>query len=318
MKMSKINVKLMTKETYATLKKNIDSYEHYFQENPDNGEWINTISSDPAFETKKFMIEDFELKVPNVANDKVVDLENAITLYEHLKELPRYILSEPRFWLWIMFEKCYETSLKSMENIDKTSFKHQWLFGDGLRRGLFLGILSRLYYRAELTYDSDNKEDPYYLTRYVMESPSRFREITWRTISNQKFVVKAMLKAEIRVNNEIDFDESSKLFTALAKEICKLGSIKLIDAMDEKELENYIYRRYKKLVDHEIESQKTGKYNKAIDLSSVDDVKSIKKAKALFEELNGYMDSQNMISYCENRIKELSKKKRLLSYILKK
>ena len=88
--------------------------------------------------------------------------------------------------------------------------------------------------------------------------------------------------------------------------------------MDEKELEDYIYFRYKKLVEDEIESQKTDKYNKAIDLSSVDDVKNLKKAKALFEELNGYMDSQNMISYCENRIKELSKKKGLLSYILKK
>lgn len=318
MKMSKINVKLMTEATFATLKKNIDSYEHYFQENPDNGEWINTITSEPIFETKKFMIEDFELKVPNVANDKVIDLENAITLYEHLKELPRYILSEPRFWLWIMFEKFYKTSLKSMENIDKTSLKHQWLFVDGLRRGLFFGILSRLYYRVELTYDSDSKEDPYYLTRYVMESPSRFREITWRTISNQKFVVKAMLKAEIRVNSEIDFDESSKLFSALAKEICKLGSIKLIDAMDEKELEDYIYLRYKKLVEDEIESQKINKYNKAIDLSSVDDVNNLKKAKGIFEGLNGYMDSQNMISYCENRIKELSKKKGLLSYILKK
>lgn len=30
MKMSKINVKLMTEVTYATLKKNIDSYVHYF------------------------------------------------------------------------------------------------------------------------------------------------------------------------------------------------------------------------------------------------------------------------------------------------
>lgn len=316
--MSKINVKLMTEVTYATLKKNIDSYVHYFQENPDNGEWIDTITSEPAFETKKFMIEDFELKVPNVANEKAVDLENAIILYEHLKELPKYILSEPRFWLWIMFEKCYEVSLKNMENIVVSSFNHQWLFSDGLRRGLFFGILSRLYYRVELTYDSDNQEDPYYLTRYVMESPSRFREITWRTISNQKFVVKAMLKAEIRVNNEIDFDESSKLFTALAKEICKLGSIKLIDAMDEKELEDYIYSRYKKLVEDEIESQKINKYNKAIDLSSVDDVNNLKKAKGIFEELNGYMDSQNMISYCENRIKELSKKKGLLSYILKK
>ena len=76
--------------------------------------------------------------------------------------------------------------------------------------------------------------------------------------------------------------------------------------------------RYKKLVEDEIESQKTDKYNKAIDLSSVEDVKNLKRAKALFKELNGYMDSQNMISYCENRIKELSKKKGLLSYILKK
>lgn len=308
----------MTEGTYATLKKNIESYEHYFQENPGDGEWINTITSEPAFETKKFMIEDFELKVPNVANDKAIDLENAIILYEHLKELPGYILSEPRFWLWIMFEKCYEASLKSMKNISATSFKHQWLFFDGLRRGLFFGVLSRLYYRVELTYDSVNKADPYYLTKYVMENPYRFREITWRTISNQKFVVKAMLKAEIRVNDEIDFDESPKLFTALAKEICKLGSIKLIDAMDEKELEDYIYLRYKKLVEDEIESQKIAQYNKAIDLYSVDDVKELKKAKALFEKLNGYMDSQNMISYCDDKIKELSKKKGLLSYILKK
>ncbi len=316
--MSKINIKLMTEVTYATLKKNIESYEHYFHENPIDGDWINSITAEPAFETKKYLIEDFELKVPNSPYDRETDLKNAIILFEHLKVLPGYILSEPRFWLWIMFEKCYEASLKSMEKVNATAFKHQWLFSDGLRRGLFFGVMSRLYYRVDLTFAPENDEDPYYLTKYVMENPTRFREITWRTISNHKFVVKAMLKAEIKVNGEIEFDEKGALFSALAKEICKLGSIKLIDVMDENDLENYIYLRYKKLVENDIELQKFNKYNKAVDLASADDAKSVKKALSLFKELNDYMDSNNLISFCENKLKEFDKKKGLLSFILKK
>ena len=316
--MSKINIKLMSEETYATLKRNIDVYVKNFKNNTNDGSWIEDITPEKAFEIKKYQIEDFVLETPEDSYDRKTDLKNAITLYEHLNVLPGYILAEPRFWLWLMFEKGYEAALSGMEKIDSTSFKHQWLFIDGLRRGLFFGILSRLYYRVELTYAPENVDDPYYLTRYVMENPNRFREISWRTISNHKFVVKAMLKAEMQANHDIEFEEKGQYFSALAKEICKLGSIKLIDAMEETDLENYIYKKYVTIINEDLEHKRIEKYNNGIDLMNSNELKKIKKAIIVFSELNDYMDSEEMIDQCNERIKELKSKSGIFSFLKSK
>lgn len=316
--MSKINVKLMSEETYATLKRNVDSYVKNFKDIDSDGSWINDITSEKAFEIKKFQIEDFVLETPEGPYDRNTDLKNAITLYEHLNVLPGYILSEPRFWLWLMFEKGYETALSGMEKIDSTSFKHQWLFSDGLRRGLFFGILSRLYYRVELTYAPENVDDPYYLTRYVMENPNRFREISWRTISNHKFVVKAMLRAEMRANQDIEFEEKGQYFSALAKEICKLGSIKLIDAMDETDLENYIYKKYVSIINEDLERKRIERYNDGIDLMNSNNLKKVKKTITVFSGLNDYMDSKKMIVQCNKNIKELKSNSGIIDFLKSK
>ena len=283
----------------------LDKYEQKFINNPTNPSWINEITPNVAFETKKYQIDDFELKVPDGPYDRATDLENAIILYEHLNILPGYVLSEPRFWLWVMFEKGYETALKGMEKTNATAFKHQWLFVDGLRRGLFFGLLSRLYYRVELTYAPENKEDPYYLTRYIMENPNRFREISWRTISNYRFVVKAMVKAETAVNKELGVDEKGYYYTELAKEICKLGSIKLIDAMEENEIEEYVYSKYKTIVENAIEAEKVDKYNDAIDAMSLNSEAGYQKAIKILTELGSFMDAKKKIEECNDRLREL-------------
>lgn len=101
-----------------------------------------------------------------------------------------------------------------------------------------------------------------------MKNPLRFRELSWRTISNYRFVVKSILKAEIRVNNELNFEEKGDYFKTLAKEISKLGSIKLIDAMCEQDIEDHIYEKYLQIVFDAIIKDKTDKLNKAIDLAS--------------------------------------------------
>ena len=61
--MSKINIKLMSEATYATLRKNIESYSQEFKNNPSDPSWINNITTEGAFETKKYQVEDFELFV---------------------------------------------------------------------------------------------------------------------------------------------------------------------------------------------------------------------------------------------------------------
>jgi len=316
--MSKINIKFMSEVSYATLRRNIDKYSFEFKNNPKSSKWIETITSEKVFELKKFQIDDFELKIPNGPYDRKTDYENAITLYEHLHILPQYILSEPKFWLWVMFEKGYETSLKGMEKIDSTSLKHQWLFVDGLRRGLFFNVLSRLYYRVELTIAPENQDDPYYLTKYVMENPTRFREISWRTISNQKFVVKSMLKAEIRVNRELVFEEKGDYFSKLAKEICKLGSIKLIDAMDESDVEEYIYEKYYKIISTDLEKTKLDMYTKANDFIREDNEKSLIKAIKILYDLHEYKDSQNLLNECREKAKKYKQKSKFFGFLVNK
>ena len=311
--MSKINIKMMSDVTYATLKKNIEGYVDSFKNNMTDSSWINDITSEKAFNVKRYMIEDFELDIPKDAYDHTTELKNAITLYEHLRELPGYILAEPKFWLWVMFEKGYAPALKAMEKIDATAFNHQWLFADGLRRGLFFGILSRLYFRVDLTYDEENKEDPYYLTKYIMENPNRFREISWRAISNYRFVVKSMIKAEMRVNNELKVKEKGEYYQELAKEICKLGSIKLIDAMSDTYIEEYIYNKYKKIITDEREKEQSEKYTKAVDLLNESSVKSLKKAISLLKELNDYRDSEQLLVECNKKYKEFDKKRGLFT-----
>ena len=172
-----------------------------------------------------------------------------------------------------------------------------------------------LVYRIDLTY-CEGEEDPYYLAKYVMENPNRFREISWRAISNQKFVVKAMLRAEIRVNNEMEFAEKGEYFAALAKEICKLGSIKLIDAMEEKDVEDYIYEKYKSIVLNGLEKIRLNKYNSALDLMNQNSKRDIERAMKLFNELREYKNSKLLLVQC---VEELGKyKKRSILGFLKK
>ena len=53
---------------------------------------------------------------------------------------------------------------------------------------IVFGIISRCYYRVALTVDEDHKADRYYLTKFTFESPSRFRELTWRTFSSENIL----------------------------------------------------------------------------------------------------------------------------------
>ena len=114
-----------------------------------------------------------------------------------------------------------------------------------------------------------------------------------------------MLKAEIRVNNELQFEEKSDYFKILAKEISKLGSIKLIDAMEESEIENCIYEKYLKIVSDAIENDKTDKLNKAIDLSNENDEKSLCKAIEILNELGDFMDSKELLDSTQNKLNNL-------------
>ena len=247
--MSKIHIKYMTDEALSVLRGNISTVTKYMENNPDDCKWLNEIIPQDInlYVVKKFEIEDFELSIPKDEQDKETDISNSILLYESLKELPLYVLTDERFWNWINFEKAYPVALKYMPvNKGKNIFRDHWLFSFSNRRSLFFGVMSRCFFRVALTVD-DTLDDIYEYSRFVIQKPERFRNLSWRAFSGEKKIVLGTLKAEKRILTDYKIEEKIEYFTELAKEISKLGSVMLLDVMEEKDIENFIYKKYKKM-----------------------------------------------------------------------
>lgn len=251
--MSKIHIKYMTDEALATLKANTDAVTEKLIDNPKSSAWLKSFFPGTLWVTKKYEIEEFSLKVPKDDKDRETDIHNAILLYERLHHLPLYVLTDERFWCWMNFEMGYEVALKYMPVKKGSSvFKDHWLLTQGKRRGLFFGVLSRCYFRVALSVD-ETLADPYELTKFVIENPLRFRELTWRSFSSEKMIVLGALKAEKRIKEEYpQMEENTKHFAEIAKLLSKLGSVMLLDCMTEKDIEEYVYKKYKVMVEEEL------------------------------------------------------------------
>lgn len=263
--MSKIHIKYMSDAALATLKANKDEVTNKLIENPTSSGWLSEFVGADLYVTKKYEIEDFVLKIPTDEKDRETDIYNSILLYERLNKLPLYVLTDERFWCWVMFDKGYQVALKYMPVKKGSSvFKDHWLLTQGKRRGLFFGVLSRCYFRVALSVDT-TLEDPYELTRFVISNPLRFRELTWRSFSSEKMIVLGTLKAEKRIKEEYpDYEENTNRFGDIAKLLSKLGSVMLLDVMTEKDIEEYVYKKYKNMVEDDLRKAKEIKKNNTV------------------------------------------------------
>ena len=237
--MSSINIKLLSEDSLNYLKENLERVTKLIQEN-ENNDWIYTEFPQPMFVEKKFQINDFNLVDNPDSKDKDIDLKNSITIYENLSKLPRYILTDQCFWLWLHFEKFYSIVKNMMRINNKSTIHDHWMHGQGVRRGLMFGVLSRCYFRVALSIDTSN-QDPYYLTKWVIENPLRFRELTWRTYSSEEHIVRGILKGEKKAVEELKKEEN--VYADLAKSISLIGSVRLLDSISEEDIEQMAYEK---------------------------------------------------------------------------
>ena len=247
----------MSDDTLETLRSNINDVTKKIVSNPHDSTWVENVAPGKSYIEKKYVIEDFGLKVPSNPKDIEVILEDSIILYEHLKELPKYVLTDERFWSWVNFEKGYEAALAMMPVKEGNSvFKDHWLFTQGKRRGLFFGVLSRCYFRVDLTVEDDPK-NPYELTKFVIGNPERFRNLSWRAFSNQRHIVRGVLRAEKQIYDEYGF-ENNDFYPEIAKYVSKMGSVMLLDVMDESSIQKQVYKELEKLMSNEVEKAFAG------------------------------------------------------------
>ncbi len=252
--MSKIHIHYMTDEAIETLKKNQKKVTEYMKANQNNSSWISNVYSGDLYTEKKFMIDDFSLRLASSSNKytEEVGYENAITIYEALKDLPAYVLTDERFWAWINFDYCYKAAMQAMPITSKSTFINHWVFGAGQRRGVFFGVFSREFYRVALSVDNQSP-DKYEYTKFVYDNPERIRNLTWRANSSNRKLVLSAIKAEKKAFDYCDsIPEMSELYkkaergqynlyTELAKYISLYGSVRLIDVVSEEDMIDEIY-----------------------------------------------------------------------------
>lgn len=242
--MSNMQIKFMSENAIGYLKSNIEFVTTKLHENPENGDWLKSCISGELFVPKKYEVAAPALSIPHDQNDKETDFKNSVELFRCFNTLPGYVLSDERFWLWVNFEVGYQIAQANMPITPGSSvFKDHWLFIQGKRRGLFFGVLSRCYFRVALTVDNE-LDDPYELTRFVIENPERFRNLTWRAFSSNKSIVAGALRAEKRLLEENFSVESAAFYAEVAKAISRAGSLKLLDCMSADDVEKLVYNEF--------------------------------------------------------------------------
>lgn len=244
--MSKIHIKLLSENALAHMKKNIDVITKKIQENEDN-KWIYSEFPEKMFIEKKYEIDDFEIIDNPESKDKEIDLTNSITIFNSLKVLPRYVLTDERFWLWLHLEKFYK-EVKSMMTVKGTStVLDHWMHKQGTRRGLMFGVLSRCYYRVAFTVD-ESLSNKYELTKWVIENPERFRNLTWRSFSSEEHLVRGIIKGEKKAIDVNPSLEKNDIYPEIAKYVSIIGSVRLLDVISEEDIAEMICSKTKELL----------------------------------------------------------------------
>lgn len=257
--MNKINISFITDDALETLYKNSEEVAEFLMKEKDNSSWLKLIYKGELFEEKKYKINDIKLLIEDNYNN--VDFNNSIMIYEALKDLPRYILTDERFWCWFNFTIGYQAALQAMKINSKTTFEDHWLFKQGKRRGLMYNVLARCYFRVDFSIDEEN-EDKYCLTRFVIENPERFRHMSWKPYGAGKDTILGALYAErdlvekykgICNVDRINYDEGKRtIYSEIAKKLSLYGSVRLTAAASREDIYNYVYKKMEEMIQNEL------------------------------------------------------------------
>lgn len=254
-----INVEFATEKALDWLKTNPQRASEDINNNIFESEWLKREVGEEPFELRKAKIPDFELKTSIEGMYNEVEFQNAITLYESLKDLPRYILTDERLWAWINIGKCYRASIQAMPINRDTTFAGTWLFTRGKRRGLFFGAHSRSYFWVEFTVD-ESLEDKYELTKFVFDKKERIRHLTFDNKSG--YAVYCAVKAEKRLFDKYANDEEFKdafvkaersynncnIYTYIRKYISLIASVRILETIPKEKLTDIIYKELERIL----------------------------------------------------------------------
>ena len=239
-----MKLKIMTSESIAYVKANINSLCKYYQNGENPEDWLKRKMGKPAFkEIDVLEFDDFDLLV---AQDKPTsdDITNAMSMYSNLSDLNDSFATDERLWAGLAHTLFYEYMQTRWKNkkADSTYILNHYFFNKGKPRCYLMQSISRLWWLGRLTYNNDYEDDPYKILKFMSHDINGYAFTLFGSnwINSEKtkhLFFEAIFKYINETGNKVD----RKLFNEAEQHTNALCGIYLIDACDDDFIINNIY-----------------------------------------------------------------------------
>ena len=233
------------KPTYLDYLKNTINSENY---KPGKQGWI-----DDYFDGKDFFAS-FEKQLPNEIKLKDKsgekdDLENIKIMHTNLRHVEPRLLANEGVWVYcshIYFWDYMQKRWVAGREISKKTIKERFFIGEQTDRGLLRNGISRLWFIGHMTYDENNKDNPYHLTEALMSNQEVLTSIAERPSLFRNNIFRIAMLNVVKKNPILLIREKLR---ELLMYFVFLTGVKRLDSLSIEELEGYIQAKVDQLED---------------------------------------------------------------------
>lgn len=200
-----MKIKFLSEDALQDLRANFDSYkEYYFNQDE---QWFQSYFAKEGA-TIESKIEYIHPAFSFNPDFSVSDFENVKAMYEALKHLTVAEATQERLWAGLahmqMRDYFYFRLKEEIAKKNDKRLKSALYFVNGAKRSLFVHVLARLWWVGYMTYDENNREDPYWLTEFFCSAEFSGRSVYFfsSNFTGNRTITKGILRALIALRDE--------------------------------------------------------------------------------------------------------------------
>lgn len=244
-----MKIKFLSEDTLQDLRVNFETYkEHYFKK---DDAWFDAYFSEEG----RVLESNIDFKKPVFNDDPnfmVSDFENVKIIYESLKHLTVSQATQEKLWAGLahlqMRDFVYYRLDNEFNNKNDRRIFSAMFYKYNVKRSIFIHIIARLWWAGYMTYDEENKENPYWLTEFFSSADFSARLTTFfsSNFTSNRVITKGILKALITLKDEgvaIKRDH----FTESTRYLNIVGGATVLDLLEENEVKEMIEKRLRKV-----------------------------------------------------------------------
>lgn len=225
-----------------------DNIPHYANES--GAPWVQTMIE--GIDEEVLVQDDTLIASPDPKHDG----ENAILLYEKMKNISSTLASSDHYWTTLAHTSFYQYVYtrwirENTEELKPGTIETRFFFSSTNQKSRARHALTRLWWIAHLTHDPERESDPYFYTKVATTDQDLYGLIMeTKHVAQNKMALFAMLDVFLEVfekveREEIELKNKRKFFRETMQQINLIGSVTVWDLLSREEakrkLSAYVY-----------------------------------------------------------------------------